>query len=134
MNYDDLKRSHDVEKFLKFLDEAQIRYGAAIDKETEANREQQDIVHELELGDNSQMDYICLGIMAKQVRQKRRRSKNEQQCLRPIIDWIGDNAKSIRTLKQCLNSMRRAENEMNDRYYHPRTDVVKRALDWQQED
>lgn len=123
-----MKYSERLENFLDFLREAQQEYNIAVSSEQEANDATQDILHTLELEENKYHDCARLAVALREVRQERRAAKDKKQQLQPIIDWIVQNGKTIKTLEQLLGAVRKAEKSLEGRFYKPKTDVVEKAL------
>ncbi len=64
-----MKRSEYISAFLDFVREAQIEYDVARMKQSEADSETQDILHRLELHDDSYHDMARLSKTLKEARQ-----------------------------------------------------------------
>lgn len=124
-----MKYSESLESFLDFIREAQEKYNIAVLSEKEADDETQDILHSLELSENKYHDCARLSLALVKVRQERREAKDTRQQLQPIIDWAGQNGKTIRNLEQLLGAIRRAEKNLDNRFYRPKTDIVERTLE-----
>jgi hypothetical protein len=127
------KHSEKVKSFLDYIRQAEENYHIADMVEYESNNEQQDILHQIELQENFQMDYICLGIAMQQIRQKRRHAKNEKECLLPLLDWSKNNKKAIKELEQALGRMRKTESNIQNRSYSQKSDIVEKTLNWQED-
>ena len=123
-----MKCSEDIEGFLNFLREAQREYNIAADDEKSANGATQDILHSIELGEHKYHEYARLSKALREVRQERRRAKDIEQQIQPLQEWAAENAKAIKSLEQVLGADRKAERNMQERHYIPRTDVVKKIL------
>lgn len=83
-----MKRSEYISAFLDFVREAQIEYDVARMKQSEADSETQDILHRLELHDDSYHDMARLSKTLKEARQDRRAAKDAISELDPICGWI----------------------------------------------
>lgn len=123
-----MKCSEHIEGFLNFLREAQREYNIAADEEKSANGATQDILHSIELGEHKYHEYARLSKALREVRQERRRAKDIEQQIQPLQEWAAENAKAIKNLEQVLGAVRKAERNMQERHYIPRTDVVKKIL------
>lgn len=124
----DVKYSKSISDFLNFVRDVQQEYNLAVAEEQDADNATQDILHNIELCANKYHDYARLSIALREVRQQRRRAKDKGQVLRPIVDFLSDNAKTIKTLERLLGDVRKAEKSIEGRAYIPRTDIVERTL------
>lgn len=120
--------SEKIESFLGFLREAQQDYNISISQENDANDETQDILHKIELGENTYHEYARLSRALRIVRYERRKAKDTKCQLQPVVDWISQNSKAIKGLEQLLGAVRKAERGTENRYYTPKTDIVEKAL------
>lgn len=123
-----MKYSESLEKFLGYLREVQQEYNIAKRTEQETNNETQDILHNLELCENKYHDCAKLSLALRTVRQERRMAKDTQQALQPIINWIGQNTKTVKSLEQLLGEVRKTEKNMAGRQYHPKTDIIDKTF------
>lgn len=123
-----MKYSEYIENFLGSLRAVQQEYSVAITAEREANDATQDILHRIELGENSYHDLAKLAKALREVRQERRRAKDVQQELQPIAEWIENNFKVIKALERLLGDVRKSEKSTEGRYYNQKTDIVAKAL------
>lgn len=71
-----MKNSEHISNFLEFLRNIQTDYNIAQETEKEADRETQDILHRLELGDDGYHDMAQMSKIIKSVRLKRRKAKD----------------------------------------------------------
>lgn len=117
-----MKRSEYISAFLDFVREAQIEYDVARMKQSEADSETQDILHRLELHDDSYHDMARLSKTLKEARQDRRAAKDAISELDPICGWVRENARVLKSLEQLLGNVRKAEKATQNRYYSDRTD------------
>ncbi len=124
-----MKYSEPIEEFLNFLREAQEAYNIAALSEKEADDETQYILHGLELNENKYHDCARLALALAKVRQERREAKDTRLQLQPVIDWAGQNAKTVKGLEQLLGVVRKAEKNLDCRFYRPKTDIVEKALE-----
>ena len=92
------------------------------------NSETQDILHRLELHDDSYHDMARLSKTLKEARQDRRAAKDAISELDPICGWARENARVLKSLEQLLGNVRKAEKATQNRYYSDRTDAVKRSI------
>lgn len=117
--------SKQIEGFLNFLREAQQGYDIAVSSELEANNETQDILHATELKKNTYHEHAQLSKLLCKVRQKRRAAKDTKQQLEPVSDWVSENQKVIHSLEMLLGIVRKAEKNAENRYYNPKTEILK---------
>ena len=123
-----MKRSEYISAFLDFVREAQIEYDVARMKQSEADSETQDILHRLELHDDSYHDMARLSKTLKEARQDRRAAKDAISELDPTCGWVRENARVLKSLEQLLGNVRKAEKATQNRYYSDRTDAVERSI------
>lgn len=123
-----MKYSEPIEGFLNFIRDAQEAYNIAGLSEKEADEETQDILHSLELDENSYHDCARLALALAKVRQERRTAKDIRLRLQPVIDWAGQNTKMIKNLEQLLGVVRKAEKNLDCRFYKPKTNIVEKTL------
>ena len=82
-------------------------------------------MHHIELKENSQLDYIYEGLQLHRIRKDRRRAKDTQRLTKPIKEWAESNKRIIKELEQLLGEVRRQERYIENRFYTPKTDVLK---------
>ena len=68
--------SIELNAFLSFLRTCEETNRLAILTENDMDRQTQDILHNIELNENSQYDYICQGFTLRDIRRKRRKAKD----------------------------------------------------------
>lgn len=129
-----MKRSEYISAFLDFVREAQTEYDVARMKQSEADGETQDILHRLELHDDSYHDMARLSKTLKEARQDRRAAKDAISELDPICGWARENARVLKSLEQLLGNVRKAEKATQNRYYSDRTDAVERSIRHEQKE
>lgn len=93
--------------------------------ESNADAATQDILHHIELEENSQLDYIYEGLQLHRVRRERRHAKDTQRLTKPIREWMAANKRVIRDLEKLLGEVRRQERYIENRSYTPKTDVLR---------
>ena len=120
--------SSEISRFLDFMRSCEETNRLAAIAEIDMDSRTQDILHHMELVENSQYDYICQGFTLKDIRQKRRRAKDRKDITQPICAWSHENKKTIQELEKLLGTVRKAEKRTENRYYCDRTDVVKNIL------
>ena len=117
--------SAQIENFLRFLMNCDEEYNIAVSRENDADAATQDILHHIELEENSQLDYIYEGLQLHRIRKERRRAKDTQQLTKPIKEWAEVNKRIIKELEQLLGEVRRQERYIENRSYTPKTDVLR---------
>lgn len=117
-----------LEGFLEFLRQAQRDYQIAAEEEREKEAATQDLQHSLELQENSYHALAKISKVMAQVRRERRKAKDQQQLLQPIVEWIAQNTKVINSLEQLLGAVRRAEKSQEGRSYHPKTNILEQVF------
>ena len=90
------------------------------------DRQTQDILHNIELNENSQYDYICQGFTLRDIRRKRRNAKDIKEATAPICNWMKENRKVINDLERLLGEVRKQEKQAQNRSYINRTGVMKK--------
>lgn len=119
-----MKNSEHISSFLKFLKDIQTDYNIAQETEKEADRETQDILHRLELGDDGYHDMAQMSKIIKAVRLKRRKAKDAKTEAEPVIRWIKESPQTVRALEQLLGEVRKAEKYNSNRHYTNKTDIL----------
>lgn len=89
----------------------------------DADNETQDILHKLELGNNSYHETAGLAKLLRTVRQERREAKDNALMTAPVVDWVEENERVIKSLERLLGAVRKAEKSTEGRYYNPKTDI-----------
>lgn len=112
--------SKNIEAFLDFLREANLQFNISSMIDTETNDRTQDILHRLELQEQTYHEYASLSKELKQIRQERRTAKDNINALRPIVDWTEENRTIIKGLERLLGDVRKAERSTENRIYTPR--------------
>lgn len=119
------KYSLGIENFLQFLRDTKEVYDISKLKENDADNETQDILHKLELGNNSYHETAGLAKLLRTVRQERRKAKDNALMTVPIVDWVEENERVIKSLERLLGAVRKAEKSTEGRYYTPKTDIIE---------
>lgn len=127
-----MKRSEYISGFLDFIREAQMEYEVARMEQSEADNATQDILHRLELYDDSYHDMAKLSKALKEVRQDRRAAKDAISELDPVCGWAKETIKVLKSLEQLLGNLRKIEKATQNRYYTDRTDAVERSIGHEQ--
>ena len=124
------KYSKGIEEFIRFLNSCKEAYNISLSTQEETEAMTQDLLHCLELEDNTYHQQAKLGRTISQIRKERRSAKYTIQQLQPVIDWIDANQTTIRGLEKLLGQVRKEELKTNPELlcYHDRTDIVKQTL------
>ena len=123
-----MRYSDNIEIFLEFLRQAKREYQIAITEEREKDAASQDLDHCLELNNNSYHDMAKIAKTITQVRRERRQAKDRQQVLKPVTDWMYQNARVIKNLEELLGAVRRAGKALEGRTYTQKTDILKEVF------
>lgn len=132
-----MRVSKSLEQFLRFHDEAQLRYKTAYDNVNKCDKLTQDLLHKLELDTLSTGEKNRIATQLKYCRKDRRYWKDIVEEYEPFIQLFNakaDNKKSeaefyirfIRMLREALGSTRRQEAYHADRHYKPRIIVEEK--------
>ena len=124
-----MKDSEHIEDFLDFIREAVRRYNMAVSDETLADAQTQDILHQLELEENSYHEIARLGKLLKDVRARRRIAKDDKERLSLIAEWEEYNKAEIKSIERLLGGVRKMEQKQKNRIYAPRTDVLEKGTE-----
>lgn len=119
-----MKYSEQIEGFLDFVREAKTDYNIAVSCEKEANDATQDLLHSLELYENTYHKYARTAKKLAQVRQERREAKDKREQLQSVVDWMEENERVLHGLERLLGNVRKAEKATEGRAYTPKTDVL----------
>lgn len=123
-----MKASENIAAFLNFLRDCDERLEIAhsIQRDTEA--ETQDILHNIEFGSNTQHELILEGIALKDIRNRRRKAKDQIKVLTPIVEWYSLNGHVIKELERLLGKVRKEEKSTENRIYVERTNIIRKIL------
>lgn len=121
--------SEGLSGFLDYLQKCQEQYNIVRGELEQADNETQDLLHSLELEDNTYYEKARIAKVLGEVRRNRRSAKDSEMILQPLIDWmsIQKNAEAINALKRLLGDMRKLEKKTDSRWYKYRTDIVQVA-------
>lgn len=123
-----MKESENIKVFLDWLRAINQNYHMALEDEADANNEQQDILHSIELEHNGYRKNARLATALKETRRNRRDAKNRIERLVPVVEWIERNQPVIKGLEKLLGEVRKTEKIVEGRNYTYRTDIVARTL------
>ena len=124
------KFSKGLEEFIRYLNGCKEAYNISVSTQEETEAMTQDLLHCLELEDNTYHQQAKLGRTISQIIKERRSAKYTIQQLQPVMDWIDANQTTIRGLEKLLGQVRKEELKTNPDLlcYHDRTDIVKQTL------
>lgn len=122
-----MRGSEGLYDFLNYVRESVETYKIAEGDVAQYENETQDLLHSLELENNSYHESARIARTLAEVRQQRRISKDIMTVIKPLFDWVNDNGKTINSLERLLGDMRKAEKIKEKRSYFYRTDIVKTA-------
>ena len=120
-----MKASKDLERFLDFLKSAESQLDQAMAGQQEAEAETQDILHSLELEKHSYHEMAALSRKLAEIRQTRGQHKDTAAQLTPVAEWAKENDAAVRSLQRLLGDVRKTERSTQNRFYTPRTNVLK---------
>lgn len=126
--------SKGLEAFLDYIRDCKQQYAVAESAEQNANNEIQDLLHAIELGENTDDQLILLSKSLKASRLDRRQAKNTITTLQPLLDWASENLKCINDLTKVLGTMRKEEKRLATRIYVNRTEVIEHLDDFSHPD
>lgn len=119
-----MKASGHIQDFLTFLSRCGEEYMAAAEQERSTDKEKQDILHRLELHEDSYHDTARLAKAMRTVRKNRRAAKDTKAMAEPIVKWVAKNGHVVKGLERLLEEVRKAEERIENRSYMERTDVL----------
>lgn len=123
-----MNTSQSLSDFLEFLRKSQQDYNIAVDIELTKSEETQDILHKIELDDIKYHEYAKLAKALKSIRSERREAKNTKRQLEPLIGWTEENQNVVRGLERLLGEIGKAETNIKNAHYYPRTEIVNEIL------
>lgn len=114
-----------ISEFLSFLRKVQTEYNIAAEREKDADEETQDILHRLELEEDSLQDMEKMTEALKEVRRRRREAKDSKMMSEPVMDWLLKNKEMVNSLEQVLGEVRKIEKRIRNRTYTEKTGIVE---------
>ena len=111
-----------IETFLNYLSEVDRSYPLTKAELEKKDNETQDILHELELGDNNYKERAEIATKLRNVRKERRQLKDKVEEIETLYQWMNENKTSINKLQQVLGQTRKQEKYHSNRTYHKRVD------------
>lgn len=126
-----MRTSEQISSFLDLLRRARSDYDIARSRQSDADKEIQDILHWLEDYEDPPVDgdgaRLILGVIGM-ARRERRAAKDTAAVMQPIAEWAKDHKSTMDSLAQLLGSVRKEEKGQENRYYAERTDIMKVML------
>lgn len=124
-----MKDSEKLSAFLDFLRSSDEELGIACSIQRDMDQATQDILHHIEMQENTQHEFILEGIALKNIRQKRRNAKDREKILTPVVEWFAANQRVVNDLERLLGKIRKEEKSIEHRAYINRTEVVRMILE-----
>lgn len=123
-----MKDSEKLSAFLDFLRSSDEELYIACSIQRDMDQATQDILHHIEMQENTQHEFILEGIALKDIRQKRRNAKDREKILSPVVEWYAANQRVVNDLQRLLGKIRKEEKSIENRTYTNRTEVVRMIL------
>lgn len=123
-----MKDSEKLSAFLDFLRNSDEELDIACFIQRDMDQATQDILHHIEMQENTQHELILEGIALKDIRQKRRNAKDRERILTPVVEWYAANQRVVNDLQRLLGKVRKEEKSIENRTYTNRTEVVRMIL------
>lgn len=123
-----MKNSLTVKSFLDFVSRSETEAELAKETLDECDKETQDILHYLEFHDAPYLERKKINDLLPSIRRERRKAKDTNAVLSPLVKWAHSNKKALSELQQVLGSIRKEEQYQTNRAYHYRTDIVEKTL------
>lgn len=123
-----MKDSEKLSAFLDFLRSSDEELYIVCSIQRDMDQATQDILHHIEMQENTQHEFILEGIALKDIRQKRRNAKDRERILTPVVEWYAANQRVVNDLQRLLGKVRKEEKSIENRTYTNRTEVVRMIL------
>lgn len=117
-----------IKSFLDFVAHSEVEATQAKELLEECDKQTQDILHYLEFSDSPYLERKKITDLIPDIRHARRKAKDTNATVAPLIKWIHSNKKAISELQQVLGSVRKEEQYQMNRAYHYRTDIIEKTL------
>lgn len=114
-----------ITAFLNLIIQSENEYQFALELQRTEEKKTQDVLHMLELDNLNYKERAKLATQLKNIRQKRRRYKDEVEELECIVQFKKENKSLVNMLTQLLGKQRKVEKSHIDRHYTPK--VLKRC-------
>ncbi|HAH70701.1 MAG TPA: hypothetical protein DCL74_02915 [Succinivibrionaceae bacterium] len=123
-----MQNSLAIKSFLDFVAHSEVEATQAKELLEECDKQTQDILHYLEFSDSPYLERKKITDLIPDIRRARRKAKDTNAIVAPLIKWIRSNKKAISELQQVLGSVRKEEQYQINRAYHYRTDIIEKTL------
>lgn len=107
-----------IEDFLNYIGSIQKLYLLNSESVNQLDKETQDLLHDLELGDFDYKERAKIATKLRKVRKDRRYFKDLAEEQSPLNDWCIKNKDSINQLKNVLGAIRKQEQYHENRSYN----------------
>lgn len=114
-----------ITAFLNLIIQSENEYQFALELQRTEEKKTQYVLHMLELDNLNYKERAKLATQLKNIRQKRRRYKDEVEELECIVQFKKENKNLVNMLTQLLGKQRKVEKSHIDRHYTPK--VLKRC-------
>lgn len=114
-----------ISDFLNLIIQSENEYQFALELQRAEEKKTQNVLHMLELDNLNYKERAKLATQLKNIRQKRRRYKDEVEELECIVQFKKENKNLVNMLTQLLGKQRKVEKSHIDRHYTPK--VLKRC-------
>ena len=114
-----------ITAFLNLIIQSENEYQFALELQRTEEKKTQDVLHMLELDNLNYKERAKLATQLKNIRQKRRRYKDEVEELECIVQFKKENKNLVNMLTQLLGKQRKVEKSHIDRHYTQK--VLKRC-------
>ena len=123
--YDQLSTLEIVEEFNTLLREAKTTYEENDIARKESDDRILDLLHYAELHDNlNASDGFRVYQKITAARRERRRSKDENELLEPLMEFIRQNPKLVNDISALVGKLRGTKRCIEQRIYKTRTDII----------
>lgn len=112
--------SQELENFLNFLRDCEALNHIAYDNLAKCEKEQQNLLHELELDGLNYKERAKVATKISKMRHERRGSKDSIELTRDILNFYNENKPVIKKLERILGDIRKYESFMKTRTYKKR--------------
>ncbi len=112
--------SKSVEAALNMFSQADESLRMAQNELEYCDKKTQDILHEIELCEQTYHERARSAVELRKIRQRRRAAKDIIDTVTPLINWMSCQTDAINLLKKYLGEMRKAESKMKGRVYWKR--------------
>lgn len=128
--YDSLQPAEAIKSFLGFLRTVKPRYDENFRLVGEADLKSQDLLHKIEMSEDMDAPHgYDMYKRIREIRRERRVCKNENDLLRPIVNYLEQNPSVIGDLERLQGACQQLKETINGRRYTMRTDVFSDLLE-----